>query len=77
MKELNIGKKFEEIKNMKRNDSNRMVTQKIQKFTLEKLEKKKKNHSKVKENLEIQKYLKHSNIKITKEERQLIFQGQK
>ena len=78
IKELNIDKTFEEIKKMKKNEFNRMVTQKIQKWTLDKLEEKKKTHSKVKEliheNLGIQKYLKHSNIKITKEERQLIFQ---
>ena len=78
IKELNIDKTFEEIKKMKKNEFNRMVTQKIQKWALDKLEEKKKTHSKVKEltheNLGIQKYLKHSNIKITKEERQLIFQ---
>ena len=63
---------------METNEFNRMITQKIQKWALDKLEEKKKTHSKVKEqtheNLGIQKYLKHSNIEITKEERQLIFQ---
>ena len=55
----------------------KLVTQKIQKWVLEKLEEMKNNHSKVKElkheNFGLQKYLKHSNIKIKIEERQLIF----
>ena len=54
-----------------------MITQKVEKWALQKLEEKKNNHSKVKElkheNLGIQKYLKHSNMKITIEERQMIF----
>ena len=78
MKELNIDKNFEEIKQMKKIEFKKLVTQKIQKWALEKLEEKKNNHSKVKElkheNLGLQKYLKHSNIKITREEKQLIFQ---
>ena len=75
IKELNINKTFEEIQKMKKNEFNRVVTQKIQKWALDKLEEKKKTHSKVKEqtheNLGIQKYLKHINIKI----RQLIIQS--
>ena len=78
MKELNIDKNFEEIKKMKKMEFKKLVTQKIQKWALEKLEEMKNNHSKVKElkheNFGLQKYLKHSNIKIKIEERQLIFQ---
>ena len=54
-----------------------MVTDRIEKIGMKVLEEKKANHSKVKtlkhENKGMQKYLKHSKMKITIEERQLIF----
>ena len=62
---------------MKKKDFKKMVTNRIEKKAMKVLEEKKANHSKVKtlklENRGMQKYLKNSRMKITIEERQLIF----
>ena len=77
LKELDIENDFEQIKVMKKLDFKKMVTNRIEKKGMKVLEEKKANHSKVKtlkhENKGMQKYLKHSKMKITIEERQLIF----
>ena len=68
---------MDQIKNMKKGSFSNMVKKQCEKLAFEKLENKKKSHSKV-ENLEhtqiiIQKYLQPNKTKITRQEAQLIF----
>ena len=68
---------METIKNMKKSEFLNILKQKIQEKSFEKLEKKKKSHTKV-EHVEhngiiMQKYLQPNKTYITKEESQLIF----
>ena len=77
LKELDIESDFEQIKLMKKQNFMKLVTIRIEKYAMKVLEQKKANHSKVKtlkhDNKGMQKYLKHGKMKITIEERQLIF----
>ena len=77
LKDLNIDKNFEDIKIMKKHEFRRIVSQSIQKKAMQNLEDKKSQHSKVKqlkhEIFGMQKYLRNNNVKISIEEKQMIF----
>ena len=77
LKDLNIDKNFEEIKIMKKHDFRRIVLQSIKKKAMQHLEDRKSQHSKVKhlkhEIFGMQKYLRNNNVKISIEEKQMIF----
>ena len=77
LKELNLGEDLDNIKNEKKSRLKDILEKKITEKALEDLNKQKENHTKVMhiehKNLEIQKYLKSCNIKITPEEAQEIF----
>ena len=77
LKELKIDLKFKDLKGMKKNEFRTMVKTKIENKAIEKLEQRKKSHSKVSHIthgfLTMQTYLKPNRIQVSKEERQLIF----
>ena len=77
LEELKMDLTFEDIKVLRKNEFKAMIKRKIQNKAMEKLEQKKKSHSKVKNIqhgfLEMQTYLKSTKIQMTNEERQLIF----
>ena len=77
MKDLKIDKNFEDIKLMKKHEFRRIVSKSIQKNAMQILEDKKSIHSKVKhlkhEIFGMQKYLRNNNMKISIEEKQMIF----
>ena len=68
---------FEMIRRMKKARFMKEIKQSIQKKTLEKLQKEKESHSKVKEikhkSIQMQKYLQPNNMKMLKEDAQLVF----
>ena len=77
LEELKLDFEFEDLKSIKKNDFKKIKKKKIETNALEKLEQKKKLHSKVNHIqhgvLNMQTYLKPTRTKITKEERQNIF----
>ena len=77
LKDLKIDKNFEDIKVMKKQDFRKIVSISIQNKAMQILEDKKSNHSKVKqlkhETFGMQKYLRNNNMKISIEEKQMIF----
>ena len=77
LKDLKIDKNFEDIKLMKKHEFRRIVSKSIQKKAMQILEDKKSIHSKVKhlkhEIFGMQKYLRNNNMKISIEEKQMIF----
>ena len=77
LKDLKIDKNFEDIKVMKKHEFRRIVSRSIQNKAIQMLEDKKSKHSKVKklkhEIFGMQKYLKNNNMKISIEEKQMIF----
>ena len=77
LKDLNLDVTFADIKVMKLGSFKNMLKQNIEQKALDVLEEKKSTHSKVKHLkhgfLKMQKYLKPSNMQISKEERHLIF----
>ena len=77
LKDLKIDKNFDDIKLMKKQDFRRIVSKSIQKNVMQSLEDKKSKHSKVKqlkhEIFGMQKYLRKNNMKISIEEKQMIF----
>ena len=78
LEELKINLKFEDIKVMKKSEFRAFLKRKIQDKAIEKLEQRKKSHSKVSNIqhgfLEMQTYLKPNKSQVSKEERQLIFE---
>ena len=77
LEELKLDFEFEDLKSIKKNDFKNILKKKIETNALEKLEQKKKLHSKVNHIqhgvLKMQTYLKPTRTKISKEERQNIF----
>ena len=77
LEDLNIDKNFEDIKIMKKHDFRRIVSQSIKEKAMQNLEDRKSQHSKVKqlkhETFGMQNYLRNNNVKISIEEKQMIF----
>ena len=77
LEELKLGFKFDDLKSIKKNDFKNILRKKIETNALEKLEQRKKLHTKVNHIqhgvLKMQTYLKPTRTNLAKEERQNIF----